>query len=77
MMIHNANYSKDFRSVGINMMSGEPETFEHRFETKAREIDFEFRQFLKNFEVGYREDLCEWEWKVKAEEAVWFRHGQH
>ena len=65
MMIHNANYSKDFRSLGISMMSGDPETFELRFETKMREIDFEFRQFLKNFDVGYREDLCEWEWKVK------------
>lgn len=64
MMIHNANYANDFRSLGINMMSGDPETFELRFDTKMSEINFEFRQFLKNFDVGYREDLCQWQWKV-------------
>ena len=66
MMIHNPNYSKDFRSLGIVMMSGEAETFELQFVDQMREIDFEFRQFLKNFQIGYREDLCEWNWKVKA-----------
>lgn len=66
MMIHNANYSKDFRSLGINMMMGTGETFELRFEQQMREIDFEFRQFLKNFDIGYREDLCEWNWRVTA-----------
>jgi len=66
MMIHNANYSKDFRSLGINMMSGGIETFEERFEDVMREVDFEFRQFQKNFEIGYREDLCEWKWNVTA-----------
>lgn len=70
MMIHNGNYAKDFRSLGISMMNGlrgspsQQNSFELRFEDQMREIDFEFRQFLENFDVGYREDLCQWQWKV-------------
>ena len=66
MMIYNPNYSKDFRSLGIDMMMGQSDSFELRFEDQMREIDFELRQFMKNFEIGYREDLCEWNWKVTA-----------
>ena len=64
MMIHNGNYRKDFRKLGINMLMGEPDTFRLRFGEKLREIDFEYRQFVKNFDVGYREDLCEWNWRT-------------
>ena len=64
MMIHNENYRKDFRKLGINMLMGEPDTFRLRFGDKLREIDFEFRQFVKNFDVGYREDFCEWNWRT-------------
>jgi hypothetical protein len=31
----------------------------------AKEISFEYRQFLKNLETGYRADLCSWDWKTK------------
>ena len=71
MMIHSGNYSKDFRTLGINMLKGQqvkgqPDSFELRFQDQMREIDFEFRQFLKNFDIGYREDLCEWHWNVTS-----------
>ena len=64
MMIHNANYSKEFRTLGINMMKGQPDSFELRFQDQMAEINFEYRQFLKNLEIGYRPDLCQWNWKV-------------
>lgn len=66
MMIHNANYSKDFRKWGIDVMMGHPDSFEIRFEDRMREIDFEYRQMLSRLEVGYREDLCEWNWRTSA-----------
>ncbi len=31
----------------------------------AKEISFEYVQFLKNFDRGYRADLCSWDWKAK------------
>ena len=64
MMIHNGNYKKDFRSLGIDMLMGQPETFRLRFGEQLRQVDFEYRQFVKNFDIGYREDLCEWNWRT-------------
>jgi len=64
MMINNSNYSKEFRSMGMKMMMGMRETFELTYEGRMQEIDFEYRQFLKNFDIGYREDLCKWNWRL-------------
>ena len=64
MMIHNENYRKEFRSLGINMLMGQPNTFRLHFAQNLRQIDFEYRQFIKNFDIGYREDLCEWNWRT-------------
>ena len=64
MMIHNKNYKKEFRSFGIDLLMGEPETFRMRFGNELRQIDFEYRQFIKNFDIGYREDLCQWNWRM-------------
>jgi hypothetical protein len=66
MMIHNANYSKDFRKWGVAVMMGHADTFQLRFGDRMDQIAFEYRQMLSRLEIGYREDLCEWDWKTPA-----------
>lgn len=66
MLASNSNYSPRFKGLGINMMSGGQATFESVYGDVAKEISFEYDQFVKNFGNGYRVDLCQWDWKSKA-----------
>jgi hypothetical protein len=47
-------------------MEGRPDvSFESVYGSTAREISFEYEQFLRNVGNGYRADLTAWPWKVK------------
>lgn len=65
LLANNSNYAKRFKQLGLVMMSGGKETFETAFGSVAKEISFEYDQFVQNFGNGYRVDLCAWDWSVR------------
>ncbi|WP_145061188.1 hypothetical protein [Adhaeretor mobilis] len=65
MLANNPNYSGRFKELGIAMMSGKPVSFETAYGAVAKEISFEYLQFVKHVENGYRSDLAAWQWGRK------------
>ena len=63
LLSHNPNYSSRFRVLGRSCLANGQDQFDQLFRSMHREIDFEYSQFLRNFDVGYRVDLCRWDWK--------------
>jgi hypothetical protein len=66
---HNPNYATRFRQLGRNYltrkMRNHQELFHKMLGSMEREIEFEYRFFLDRIGVGYRVDLCHWDWKSK------------
>lgn len=66
LLASNTNYAPRFRLLGLGLLTKDPEaSFEQTYGDMAREISFEYRQFLQNLETGCRADLCSWDWKAK------------
>ena len=65
LLASNKNYARKFKRLGIDMMSDENISFESRFGNVQKKIGFEYEQFIRNFDNGYRVDLCTWDWSVK------------
>ena len=61
----NKNYTKRFKPLGLALLTGRKADFWEVYGSQAQEIDFEYRQFLKNLESGYRCDLASWDWKTR------------
>ncbi len=66
LLANNPNYSRRFKRLGMNLMAEEKDSFKIAFGDLAGEISFEYDQFVKNFDNGYRVDLCAWDWKTEA-----------
>lgn len=66
LLANNPNYSRRFKRLGMNMMSEEKDSFKIAFGDLADKISFEYDQFVKNFDNGYRVDLCAWDWETEA-----------
>ena len=62
MMLHNPNYSKRFRTLGKNFVTGQRASFDDLFGAAGEELVFEYAFFLKHVDTGYRVDLCRWDW---------------
>jgi len=66
LLANNTNYRDRFQPLGIALLTKQPgASFEQTYGDMAKEISFEYRQFLKTVETGYRADLCSWDWKAK------------
>ncbi|RLS56006.1 MAG: hypothetical protein DWH91_07725 [Planctomycetota bacterium] len=65
LLANNPNYAPRFHPLGMALLNGQRTSFEDVYGPMAREISFEYLQFLKNFDIGYRADLCGWDWKAK------------
>lgn len=65
LLANNANYQKRFRPLGLALLQKKNTSFEQVYGSMADEIIFEYLLFLENMEVGYRVDLCSWNWKVR------------
>jgi hypothetical protein len=66
LLASNPNYSGQFRSLGIAMMSKQAgASFESVYGPVAKEISFEYDQFCQHIDNGYRNDLCAWQWNRK------------
>ena len=68
LLANNPNYSKRFHQLGVNLMAEKQDSFKKAFGDVADKIDFEYDQFVANFDNGYRADLCVWEWRDDAKE---------
>lgn len=66
LLATNTNYQTRFHALGLALLTNQPDaSFEQVFGSMAKEISFEYRQFLRNVDTGYRADLCSWDWKTK------------
>lgn len=66
LLANNPNYATRFRPLGFAMLNDHKNvSFESVYGDMAEEISFEYLFFLKHFDVGYRADLCGWDWKAK------------
>lgn len=61
----NENYTKRFKPLGLALLNGQNADFWEVYGSQAQEIEFEYRLFLKDVEVGYRCDLASWDWKTR------------
>jgi hypothetical protein len=62
MMLHNPNYSKRFRGLGYAFVAEQRDVFDEFFAPARDRIEFEHQLFLKHASIGYRVDLCAWDW---------------
>ena len=62
LLAHNPNYSARFRLMGSSLLGRRDRSFQQFFGTARQELQFEYEWFLKHMELGYRVDLCRWEW---------------
>lgn len=66
LLANNPNYAGRFKGLGLAMMSGQQgASFESVYGPVAREISFEYDQFVRQLDNGYRADLCAWQWNRK------------
>jgi hypothetical protein len=66
LLSSNPNYQRRFKQLGMNIMVGNNDSFDAAFGQVADQISFEYDQFVKNFDNGYRVDLCVWDWNTQA-----------
>ena len=65
LLASNPNYSGRFKALGVGMMMKQPVSFESVYGPVAREISFEYDQFVEHMDNGFRSDLCAWQWNRK------------
>lgn len=66
LLANNPNYAQHFKGLGIGLMTGaRGASFESVYGGVALQIAFEYEQFLKHLDNGYRVDLAAWQWDHK------------
>jgi hypothetical protein len=66
LLANNPNYADRFRPLAIALMEEKPgASFEATYGPVARELSFEYDQFLETMGNGARVDLAAWPWKAK------------
>jgi len=66
VLANNPNYSNRFVPLAVGLMEErEGVSFESVYGPVAREISFEYDQFLATLGNGYRSDLTAWPWKAR------------
>jgi hypothetical protein len=65
LLVHNPNYASRFRSLGESYLSNREDSFERVFGPVSQEMEFEYRFFVDHALVGYRVDLCSWDWRTR------------
>lgn len=65
LLANNTNYAQRFRPLGLGMLAKQQISFEQTYGSMSEEIVFEYRLFIEDLAVGYRADLCSWDWKSK------------
>ncbi len=66
LLANNENYRDRFRPLGLGLLTGQNVSFEQVYGSMAQEISFEYRFFIDHLDIGFRADLCSWDWKTKS-----------
>ena len=67
LLANNPNYADRFKPLAVALMEEQPGvSFESVYGPVAKEISFEYDQFLKTLGNGYRADLVAWPWKDRG-----------
>ncbi len=75
LLAFNPNYSDRFKGLGLALMAEKPGvSFESVYGPVAREISFEYDQFIQHVDNGYRTDLCAWQWDRTFKPVTGKRH---
>lgn len=67
LLAHNPNFSTRFQKLGEEYLTNRKATFHDQFAVMNSEIQFEYRFFLEHVKVGYRADLCYWDWSAVSD----------
>ena len=65
LLANNPNYASRFRPLGLGLLTKQDVSFEQTYGDMAKEISFEYREFVKHLAPGLRVDLCAFDWKAK------------
>jgi hypothetical protein len=65
LLVHNGNYAPRFRAIGLSYLSGAKPHPHDLLGANAEQLEFEYRQFVRHVDQGYRADLCRWDWNAK------------
>ncbi len=66
MLAFNPNYGDRFKPLAIALMEEQPGvSFESVYGPVAKQVSFEYDQFLRCVGNGYRADLAAWPWKAR------------
>ena len=65
LLAFNPNYSARFRPLGLNLMTGRPDSFEQAYGAMRKEILFEYDFFLDHLENGLEAERIAWDWKTR------------
>lgn len=63
----NPNYAARFKPLGMALLNDRKTDFEEVYGSMSKEIEFEYRFFLKHLDQGLRCDLCAWDWKTRSQ----------
>jgi hypothetical protein len=64
-------HAQKFRKLGVEMMiEKEGASFDTCYGDVARQLAFEYDQFVRNFGNGYRVDLCAWDFQTECSKIV-------
>jgi hypothetical protein len=70
-LAYNPNYANRFKPMAIALMQGQQNvSFESVYGPVGKEISFEYDQFLRHVDQGYRSDLCAWQWSVQPKQLL-------
>lgn len=70
LLASHPTHSAAFRRLGVEMMTGGKATFESTYGPVARQLTFEYDQFVRNMGNGYRVDLCVWDFATQCSQIV-------
>ena len=70
LLANNPNYADRFKTLGVNLMTGQADSFETAYAKQIEQISFEYDLFLQNLGNGYRVDLCCWDWQAEVKELT-------
>ena len=65
LLANNPNYSPRFRPLGVALLTGQRTGFDNVYGSLLPEIEFEYREFLKQLDAGLRVDLTAWNWQAR------------
>ncbi len=62
LLFHNPNYQAKFKTLGQAYLAKQADTFAELFDPVIDELAFEYDFTFRHFDLGYRVDLCRWDW---------------